>query len=73
MTYHPASINLMAASELRDAIEAVHRGDAAAATAALMSIDADSWHGIEHRLGALGASFPDLLAASLKHGPQSSL
>jgi len=51
----------MAAGELRDAADALRRGDPVTATAALMAIDAHSWQAIEHRLATLGASLPELL------------
>lgn len=62
-TVPPASgdVTLMAAGELRDALTAAQSGDRVAAIAALMAIDADSWHAIEHRLSALGGSLPELL------------
>ncbi|WP_049581038.1 hypothetical protein [Streptomyces sp. SBT349] len=60
MTTH-GRITLMAAGELRDAINAHHRGDTAAAVHALMSIDPDSWHAIETRLAAMGGTIPELL------------
>ncbi|MFD7443284.1 hypothetical protein [Streptomyces sp. NPDC059909] len=55
-------IALMAAGELRTALEATARGDLATAAAALMSIDPASWQAIEHRLTVLGGSLPELLA-----------
>ena len=55
-------ISLMAAADLRHALEAHARGDTAAAVAALMSIDPESWNAIEHRLNTLGGSIPELLA-----------
>ncbi|UUN28573.1 hypothetical protein [Streptomyces sp. FIT100] len=55
-------ITLMAAGELRTALEATARGDLQAAAAALMSIDPTSWQAIEHRLTVLGGSLPELLA-----------
>ncbi|WP_329315668.1 hypothetical protein [Streptomyces sp. NBC_01262] len=54
-------ITLMAAGELRDALEAHRRGDTAAAVYGLMSIDPDSWHAIEQRLAALGGTLTELL------------
>lgn len=54
--------SLMAAGELRAALEAHARGDTPATVAALMSIDAESWQAIEERLTALGGSLPALLA-----------
>jgi hypothetical protein len=58
----------MAAGELRDAINAHHNGDTAAAAAALMSIDPESWHAIEHRLNTLGGSIAELLNETSRHG-----
>jgi hypothetical protein len=54
-------ISLMAAGELRDALEAHQRGDTAAAVYGLMSIDAESWQAIEQRLAALGGTLAELL------------
>ncbi|MCE7080713.1 hypothetical protein [Streptomyces sp. ST2-7A] len=61
--YVPASerITLMAAGELRDALTAHRAGDTAAAVAALMSIDPDSWAAIERRLAAMGGTVTELL------------
>ncbi|MDB1086467.1 hypothetical protein PJ985_02640 [Streptomyces sp. ACA25] len=59
MTDH--HITLMAAGELRDAVAAHRAGDTAAAIAALMSIDPDSWAAIEHRLATLGGTLAELL------------
>ncbi|MFK4223409.1 hypothetical protein [Streptomyces sp. NPDC019890] len=59
----PDPITLMAAGELRTALEAQARGDLPAAAAALMSIDRTSWQAIEHRLATLGGTLPELLAA----------
>ncbi|GAB2915515.1 hypothetical protein [Streptomyces mayteni] len=55
-------IALMAAAELRDALDAHLRGDVVTATAALMNIDAESWAAIERRLALLGGSLAELLA-----------
>ncbi|MFF7202058.1 MULTISPECIES: hypothetical protein [unclassified Streptomyces] len=55
-------ITLMAAGELRTALEAHARGDLPAAAAALMSIDPASWQAIEQRLKRLGGTLPELLA-----------
>ena len=57
----PGRITLMAAGELRDALEAHQRGDTAAAVYGLMSIDPESWHAIEDRLAALGGTLAELL------------
>ncbi|WKK21675.1 hypothetical protein QZH56_22825 [Streptomyces olivoreticuli] len=56
-------VSLMAAGELRTALEAHARGDVPAAVGALMSIDAASWQAIEERLATLGGTLPALLAA----------
>jgi hypothetical protein len=56
-------ITLMAAGELRTALDAFERGQTAAAVSGLMAIDPDSWHAIETRLAALGRSIPELLNA----------
>ncbi len=53
-------ITLMAAGELRDAIDAHRRGDTTAAVHALLSIDPDSWRAIEARLNTLGGSIAEL-------------
>ncbi|MCX4828730.1 hypothetical protein OG746_08330 [Streptomyces sp. NBC_01016] len=58
MSQHPT---LMAAGELRAALEAHARGDVPATVAALMSIDATSWNAIRDRLAALGGTLPQLL------------
>ncbi|MEU6340677.1 hypothetical protein ABZ883_06970 [Streptomyces sp. NPDC046977] len=54
-------ISLTAAGDLRDAIDAHHRGDTAAALYGLMSIDPESWHAIQARLNALGGTLAELL------------
>ncbi|MEU7663363.1 hypothetical protein [Streptomyces lincolnensis] len=56
-----APITLMAAGEVRAALEAAARGDAPAAVHALLSIDPTSWQAIEHRLAALGTTLPNLI------------
>ncbi|MEU7061627.1 hypothetical protein [Streptomyces sp. NPDC046197] len=56
------SITLMAAGEVRAALEAATRGDAPATVHALLSIDPASWQAIEHRLTVLGTTLPDLIA-----------
>ncbi|MGW2186596.1 hypothetical protein [Streptomyces sp. NPDC001719] len=55
-------LSLMAAGELRTALEAHTRGDLPATIGALMSIDDASWQAIEERLTALGGTLPALLA-----------
>ncbi|MBW1604188.1 hypothetical protein JJV70_19205 [Streptomyces sp. JJ66] len=64
----PDRITLMAAGELRDAINAARRGDTAAAAYALASIDRQSWAAIEHRLGACGGSVAALLSSDPQTG-----
>ncbi|MEV8476555.1 hypothetical protein [Streptomyces sp. NPDC051173] len=59
-----ATPSLMAAAELRTALEAHARGDLPAAIGALMSIDTASWQAIEERLRSLGAALPALLATA---------
>ncbi|MFG2303492.1 hypothetical protein [Actinacidiphila glaucinigra] len=54
-------ISLMAAGDLRAALEAHHRGDTAAALYGLMSIDPESWQAIQARLAALGGTLAELL------------
>ncbi|GAA4671819.1 hypothetical protein GCM10023347_27250 [Streptomyces chumphonensis] len=60
-------ITLMAAGELRDAVDAVQRGDTAAAAHALASIDPESWRAIEDRLAALGGSIAALTTTTKEH------
>ncbi|MFE5987695.1 hypothetical protein [Streptomyces sp. NBC_01453] len=60
MSHHPT---LMAAGELRTALEAHARGDIPATLAALMSIDTASWTAIRDRLNELGGTLPQLLDA----------
>ncbi|PGH49308.1 hypothetical protein [Streptomyces sp. Ru87] len=57
----PERITLMAAGELRDALDAHARGDLPAAVYGLMSIDPDSWQAIAERLAAIGGTLPELL------------
>ncbi|MDT0270027.1 hypothetical protein RM844_27480 [Streptomyces sp. DSM 44915] len=59
---HPSRISLMAAGELRTALEAHQRGDTATAVAALMAIDPESWQAIEQRLTALGGNVAALVS-----------
>jgi hypothetical protein len=56
-------ITLMAAGELRAALDAFECGHTAAAVSGLMAIDPASWQAIEARLAAMGGSLPELLAA----------
>lgn len=57
----PGPITLMAAGELRDAVDAAQRGDAAAFAAAVASIDPASWAALRQRFAELGTSLPELL------------
>jgi hypothetical protein len=57
----PIGVRPLAAALLRDALTAAEHGQIPEAVGALMSIDADSWRGIEHRLHLLGSSIPALL------------
>ncbi|MFI1183333.1 hypothetical protein ACH4UT_27815 [Streptomyces sp. NPDC020799] len=59
-----AAPSLMAAGELRTALEAHARGDLPTAIGALMSIDTASWQAIEERLHSLGAALPALLTTT---------
>ncbi|MER8186509.1 hypothetical protein [Kitasatospora sp. NPDC094015] len=54
------TIRPLAAVHLRDAMTATANHDGPAALAALMHIDPDSWHAINHRLAQLGT---DILTA----------
>ncbi|WP_329148418.1 hypothetical protein OIU91_20235 [Streptomyces sp. NBC_01456] len=61
----PPRISLMASGELRDALTAIEEGKGPAAIAALMAIDTESWHAIEHRLaGVIGSDLRELLFAA---------
>ncbi|MEU8350289.1 hypothetical protein [Streptomyces sp. NPDC048845] len=57
----PERITLMAAGELRDALDVHARGDTTAAVYGLLSIDPDSWQAIAERLAAVGGTLPELL------------
>lgn len=59
----PYTVSLLAAVHLREALAAAERGDRPAAVGALMSIDADSWQGIQARLHLVGATLPALLTS----------
>lgn len=64
-------ISLMASGELRDALTAIEEGKGPAAVAALMAIDAESWHAIEHRLAAvIGGDLRSLLLAAAERSPE---
>ncbi|GAA2810115.1 hypothetical protein GCM10010441_38450 [Kitasatospora paracochleata] len=62
------SIRPLAAVHLREALTAAGDGDPAAALAALMHIDPQSWAGIEHRLNSLGTTLLDSLALATRTG-----
>lgn len=51
----------LAATHLREALEAAAAGRGPAAVAALMRIDAGSWVGIENRLAACGTDLASVL------------
>ena len=57
----PIGVRPLAAALLRDALTAAEHGKVPEAVGALMSIDAESWRGIEQRLYLLGSSIPALL------------
>lgn len=57
-------IRPLAATHLREALEAATDGRGPQAIAALMHIDADSWTGIENRLSALGTDLAAVLASA---------
>ncbi|MFC5911653.1 hypothetical protein [Streptacidiphilus monticola] len=61
MSADPLAVRPLAAAHLRDALTAAQRGHLPEALGALMSIDAESWRGIEHRLAVLGSTLPNLL------------
>lgn len=67
----PPRISLMASAELRDALTAIEEGKGAAAVAALMSIDVDSWQAIEGRLvPLLGTGIRALLLGAAQDGTE---
>lgn len=68
----PGAISLMAAGQLRDAMDALQHGDRVTAVSALMAIDTESWDAIEHRLSAVGGSLPELLAVVRGQGDLDS-
>lgn len=61
-------IRPVAATHLREALEAAATGEGAKAIAALMHIDADSWTGIENRLAILGTDLAAVLANATAAG-----
>ncbi|GAA1092086.1 hypothetical protein [Kitasatospora arboriphila] len=57
-------IRPLAAVHLREALTAAADHQPAAALAALMHIDHESWQAITHRLAALGTDLLDVLATT---------
>ncbi|QPP07557.1 hypothetical protein G4Z16_15480 [Streptomyces bathyalis] len=64
-----SQISLTAAGELRDALSALQRGNAAVAVSALMAIDAESWAAMEARLAAVGGDLRELLETAGENAP----
>ncbi|MEU8512058.1 hypothetical protein AB0C76_10775 [Kitasatospora sp. NPDC048722] len=64
----PAAIRPLAAVHLREALEAAANSEPAAALAALMHIDPDSWTAIQQRAHLLGTDVLDLLATAARTG-----
>ncbi|MFG2903949.1 hypothetical protein ACIQOW_07555 [Kitasatospora sp. NPDC091335] len=64
----PHTIRPLAATHLREALQAAADREPATALAALMHIDPDSWQAIEHRLAALGTDLLDVLAHTASTG-----
>ncbi|MGW4894416.1 hypothetical protein ACWEQL_19405 [Kitasatospora sp. NPDC004240] len=64
----PAAIRPLAAVHLREALTAAAEQQPAAALAALLHIDAESWTAIEQRAALLGADLIDLLATAARGG-----
>lgn len=61
-------IRPLAATHLREALDAATRGNGPDAIAALMHIDADSWVGIQNRLAILGTDLGAVLANATAAG-----
>ncbi|GAA5005712.1 hypothetical protein [Kitasatospora paranensis] len=61
-------IRPLAAVHFREALTAATDRQPAAALAALMHIDAQSWQAIEHRLAVLGTTVLDALATCTANG-----
>ncbi|MEW1907230.1 hypothetical protein AB0442_02080 [Kitasatospora sp. NPDC085895] len=61
-------IRPLAAVHLREALTAAADHQPAAALAALMHIDHDSWQAITHRLALLGTDLLDVLATTTANG-----
>ncbi|WP_328914646.1 MULTISPECIES: hypothetical protein [unclassified Streptomyces] len=67
-------LSFMAVGDLRDALTALERGEGPTAIAALMSIDAESWRVVEHRLAVVGGDLRQLLErAGLADAPTGPL
>ncbi|WP_335971625.1 hypothetical protein [Streptomyces sp. CA2R106] len=67
-------LSLMAVGDLRDALTALELGQGPTAITALMSIDAESWQAVEHRLAAVGGDLRQLLErAGLAPAPAGPL
>ncbi|MFJ4092213.1 hypothetical protein ACIPYS_11575 [Kitasatospora sp. NPDC089913] len=66
----PVRVRPLAAVHLRDALTAAADHRPAAALAALLHIDPESWTGIEQRAAALGTTVLDLLATATREGTQ---
>ncbi len=64
----PLTVRPLAAVHLREALTAAADGQVPAALAALMHIDAESWHAINSRLGQLGTDLLDALALAARTG-----
>ncbi|MDH6705331.1 hypothetical protein P3T27_002041 [Kitasatospora sp. MAA19] len=64
----PHTIRPLAATHLREALQAAADHQPTTALAALMHIDPDSWQAIEHRLAALGTDLLDVLAHATTGG-----
>ncbi|MEE1788958.1 hypothetical protein PUR71_39570 [Streptomyces sp. SP17BM10] len=64
----PAAIRPLAAVHLREALTAAANSEPAAALAALMHIDPDSWTAIQQRAALLGTDLIDLLATAARTG-----
>lgn len=64
----PATVRPLAAVHLREALTAAADHRPAAALAALLHIDPDSWAAIEQRAAALGTTVLDLIAHATREG-----
>lgn len=61
-------IRPLAATHLREALQAAANGNGPDAVASLMHIDADSWVGIQNRLAILGTDLAAVLANATAAG-----